>query len=561
MKIESIAIQNFLGLPDFRHTLKHPFLLIAGTNGAGKSSLQDGIRFALTGALARDVRLVKDRNKLITDGAASGYAEVVVDGYKIRRNIGSGATTKDELPESPNLPFSLDTSRFAACGEDDRRRVLFELSGVQISGKVVGELMANQEPPIGEEYISQVLPLLRGGFPDAAKAAAENATKARGAWKAITGETYGSLKGASWTAQSSSAAPTAAEWEGTRRAVERAQQAVAELTEAKGRAEASLTPTRRKELEALAASVDDLSKAADEACTAMEDAIRERDELTAEARGNSGITAPCPCCKEIILIQDGNTLRKLTAGKHAPAKAAAKIKSAQADVEEATRRYGRASAAVIDARAAVMTVEHLPDLDPNDFAAAEKLEEARRVLAVHQGALRALEDAQRAANECHGQTERALAEHERVAAWTQTAAALSPDGIPAVLLARALDPINDALSDEALRAGWKPPAIARDLSLTYAGRPYALCSESEQWRADTLFSAVITIMANTRVLSLDRFDVLDPAARADAVDYLDTLLQRDAVDTIIACGTFKAPPSLDGIDVVWLQDGSIAEAA
>ena len=59
-----------------------------------------------------------------------------------------------------------------------------------------------------------------------------------------------------------------------------------------------------------------------------------------------------------------------------------------------------------------------------------------------------------------------------VQSWTAAEDALSPDGIPSILLSRALDPINTALDEVAKLAGWQTPIINRDLTLSYGGRPY-----------------------------------------------------------------------------------------
>ena len=121
MKIESIAIQNFLGLYDLRHTLAARTLLVSGPNGAGKSSLLDGIRFAILGSMPRGLSARgEERKAVITEGASAGYAEVTADGYTARRAIASGNLTGDGLPAFIGLDVALDPSRFAAMPDDAR---------------------------------------------------------------------------------------------------------------------------------------------------------------------------------------------------------------------------------------------------------------------------------------------------------------------------------------------------------------------------------------------------------------------------------------------------------
>ena len=66
--------------------------------------------------------------------------------------------------------------------------------------------------------------------------------------------------------------------------------------------------------------------------------------------------------------------------------------------------------------------------------------------------------------------------------------ALSPDGIPAELLAEALGPINDRLHSNDGLAEWEPVVIHSDMRITYGLRDYALISESEKWRADAMIA-------------------------------------------------------------------------
>lgn len=561
MRVDSIAVQNFLGVPEFRHTLKHPLLLIAGKNGAGKSSLQDAIRYALTGELARSVKLQKDRANLITDGAASGFAEVTVDGYQVRRNIGSGATTKDEFAPNRYLPLCLDPARFASLPEAERRSVLFELSGVKVNRESVAEQLADYDG-VTPEMVERVLPLLRGGFGDAEKHAKEQASQARGAWKAITGEAYGSVKAESWRAASPDASVDPAELEDAQEKVARSEARLRSLAEAKGRAEQAMSPERRAALEESAAGLPDLY----DAQTSREERVRAARRAVQAATEEAALAAMtpagmgCPGCGVLLVVQDGE-LRELEDAAQPEQPNPAVLQSATAELREAEAAFASIRERVRAAEGAQVALENMPpELDPEDAKAAERLDEESRAFALHKAALRAIESKLSDLDAAAGKTERAAAAHAEVKGWSAVATAMSPDGIPAVLLARALDPINAALANQAAAAGWKIPAIERDLSLSYGGRQLGLCSESEQWRANLLFTLVVAIASDVRLLAVDRFDVLDPVARGDAIDYLESLTFDQVLDTAIVSGTFKAPLTLDGVDTVWLDRGEAQQA-
>src|SRR5207237_10273682 len=51
-----------------------------------------------------------------------------------------------------------------------------------------------------EVKVDAVLPLLRTGFPGVCEHAKSKATEAKGAWRQLTGETYGAVKAQSWEA-------------------------------------------------------------------------------------------------------------------------------------------------------------------------------------------------------------------------------------------------------------------------------------------------------------------------------------------------------------------------
>lgn len=107
--------------------------------------------------------------------------------------------------------------------------------------------------------------------------------------------------------------------------------------------------------------------------------------------------------------------------------------------------------------------------------------------------------------------------HADVVAWSLIAEALAPTGIPAEILAGALDPFNELLAAQAAVATWQAVVITPEIDITYGGRLYGLLSESEKWRADTLLAIAIARLSGIRLVLLDRFDVLQPTARPQAL--------------------------------------------
>jgi hypothetical protein len=146
-------------------------------------------------------------------------------------------------------------------------------------------------------------------------------------------------------------------------------------------------------------------------------------------------------------------------------------------------------------------------------------------------------------------------------AWDALGNALSPDGLPATLLARALDPLNERLLQAAGDSSWPTVVVHSDMRIT-AGfeRDYRLLSVSERWRVDAMIAEAISHLSGMRMLVLDGFDVLEPAARGDLIGWLDVLVEQGELDTALIFGTLKEKPKglPASIGVHWIANGRIS---
>lgn len=91
------------------------------------------------------------------------------------------------------------------------------------------------------------------------------------------------------------------------------------------------------------------------------------------------------------------------------------------------------------------------------------------------------------------------------------------------------------------------------------GRLYGQLSESEKWRTDTLLAIAIARLSGIRLVLLDRFDVLQPTARPQALKLLLALTRSRDLDSAVMAGTMKEPLANvpPGIQQVWIQGGVI----
>lgn len=550
MKITSITVSNFLGLPHFEHALSSPVLFVAAPNGSGKSSLLQAVRFALTNVMPRGITKAGDRAQLITEGARQGFVEVVADGGAVRRTVGTAKLT-GELPENTYLDLCLDAPQFAKLPDADRRKLLFAISGVRANGETVAEQLRAQRVP--DDVILEVVPRLRAGFETAAAYARDRATQARGAWRAVTGEAYGAVKAETWSANGVPA-PEAQEIANHEAEIAALSARIPALHEAIGRVEAAIPAEKLAELETLADTVHLARESLDLAEAEYRDAERRVRDLESAARGHVPTTMACPCCGMALALRGGVLEKAEEASDDKSHVSKADLDAAKVAAHDIYTKLQTCRAGVAECQAAKSTLASLP-LSPSedDYKAAELLLSVQSLLADHRSKLAELQHDQQINDEAARKTKEAASHHAIAVGWKAAEDALAPEGIPSILLAKALDPINTVLSDMAKAAGWRPAAVTRDIALTYGGRAYNLVSESEQWRADAMFSAAIAAMTHTRLLVLDRFDVLDPVSRADALDWLDWLVSDGHIDTAIVAGTLKAEPDLgETVDVVWL---------
>lgn len=197
MKITHIQASNFLGARAIDVRLAKPVALFAGKNGAGKSSLQEAIRMALTGETVR-VDLKKDYGALVTDEQETGFVEVLGTDERMEWTasvvLPSG---KGQHATDANLPFVLDAQRFARMDDKERRSFLYGLMGVKMDvGSITSRML---DGGCDAKKVEQIAPILRAGFDAASKEAANKASDAKASWKTATGgETWGKDKAPKW---------------------------------------------------------------------------------------------------------------------------------------------------------------------------------------------------------------------------------------------------------------------------------------------------------------------------------------------------------------------------
>ncbi|WP_260474073.1 AAA family ATPase [Pseudomonas aeruginosa] len=547
--------------------------MVAGHNGAGKSSLLDAIAMAFNGQ-PRRVSLKKDMAQLVTEGAKKGEArvewldaayEVQVCGVALPTGKGSALT------DSPFLPYVLDASLFASLDAKERRRVLFDLSGASTSPNQIAERLVAKGHAAA--LVEKVKPLLRSGFPAAVEQAKAYASESRGAWKAITGENYGSEKAVDWAPELLATVVTEDQVAEAGKNLQLLEDDLAEAQQALGASkQARQAADGRAQRIAKLRELVDLEPRRRNKLTTDEQNQDEWSEKVMAAELASAGSVPhqpltCPHCQGAVDLQAGTLVVHQPPEQIADAEAARRLPEYREYLASAQRAVANSQRDLDECLAAAEQIKAL-EAESADAPSAEAIangeqaiNELRQTRDASRAKLVALQEALEAAAQREASIAKAQAAHQDVVAWTGMVDALSPTGIPAEILADAIGPVNDTLKRLAGTAGWSPVQISADIDVTFGGRLYGLLSESERWRCDTTIALAIATISGLRLVLLDRLDVLDLPSRNQAIALMRAMTSDREIDSVIVAGTLKEPMAKtpEWLQAVWIDAGQLVD--
>lgn len=588
MKITRIQADNLLGLQSIDVKLATAVTIFAGRNGAGKSSIQEAVRMAICQDQVRDVTTKKEFGKLVHGEAKAGGAQITIDDDHEKSfafNMPKGDFSGPEITES--MRVALHGQRFAQMTADQRRTFLFGLTKLKPTADRVRARMLADKWACDEAKTDAVLPMLRTGFPAACDYAKTKATESKGAWRALTGETYGSVKGPAWEAPlpdlpDGDLAHLADVVSGLDRNIASMNENLGAIRNAAR--QANEAATRRAALAEAPAKVVSITDQLERAKKELADYLPKVEALRLRAGGKARVglvhdmaahlqqylpsMASSNAAHEATALLERYTTEhgKLGAKVDTEAQAALpehesglvvlqnRVQNLERDLASATQAKGQFDALApageaVDVSAEVSEVEQMIA----DAKIGRQAAENNRL---------DIETATKKRADAASKTAQALGYHDDVMAWTKVADALAPDGIPAEMLLDALAPVNAALEQAAIDTEWMQAVISPDMTVTAKGRPYQLLSESEQWRTDAMIAQVVSELSGLRILMLDRIDVLDLPGRAQLLEWVDSLAFNDVIDTALLFGTLKALPEglADTITAYWVDGGLIAGA-
>ncbi|MND91202.1 hypothetical protein D3C80_833140 [compost metagenome] len=455
--------------------------------------------------------------------------------------------------------------------------MLFQLTRCKASPDVTAKLLIARGAD--EALVEEVKPMLRAGFPSAAKDAAERATQAKGAFRALTGDNWGSQQSEGWELEIPDApdmpdvSPEAIDLviQNHAKVAKDVEAGIRFIADLEAKIEKAATFTER--CDSLRETFSGLKRAQTKLAT-DEKTLAELEESFSTSKqalekAQAGVVpVACPCCAELLKIS-GQTLTKFEGMKSdtkVTSDLALEVTKARNAIDMMKRTIQNDIAAVTTAEnagkeLAALEAEAITEVKAGALEAAQtKLTECRLLADKLRAKVEAMKQRQELIAGAEETTAKARKHHEEVQAWLLIADALKPDGIPAEILGTALKPVNDSLAILSRISGWKKVEISKDMEITADGRIYGLMSESAKWRIDTLLAAMISQISELKFIMLDRFDVLDGQGRKQLFGLLRTLADMKLMDQAIVCGTnksiFEGMPA--DIGQVWVENGQAA---
>jgi hypothetical protein len=575
MHLDRVLTSNWMNLRHGDFALA-PLTLVAGDHGMGKSALRDAIRFALTGECSR-IDAKSERADLISTGASKGAVTLFAGPWVVARNIKDGkAKTEGEnpLPEADRdlfrdvLPFVVEPERFALADVSTRRGVLMAAMKTPITAAKVKQLMAERGVP------AEALAVLKDDADLAAwyRIADTAASEARGAWRAITGETYGEVKAEGWAPTGVPENPTDERIAELKHAEETATAAIATAERVAAAAAAAVDvqigvlDTARATVDGHPAKIQE-RQAAHAAATTTQLEAAER--VTQLRRRLPKPPHSCPHCQGLLSVD----AKGVPVVYVKPAKPAtqAEVDEAEAARVAASAEMGRLTGEITvlqtelrqaEAQVAKLGAVEVDEDGPGLAAANAAVDAARKA----QGAAmdryrRGLAD-RNAAEAARSQVERAAAEHARVKLWSQIRDHVDINGIPGELLGKALKPFNDTLRTFAEETGWPQVTIGQDMSIMVGEYRYRQRSASEKWRADAMIAIALSGHSGLGFVLLDEADILNAEERANLLSWLMEL-NGGGLDTAVVFATLNKRPTEmpEGCILHWLTPAEEGRAA
>lgn len=560
-----VKVRNFRGCE--RADIKvSPIALLAGQNGAGKSSAAQAIAAATTGCPIPFLRpsatkpgefgtLINkgDADILVRRGSKKGEVAIVD-----AQGTSTVAWPKAEFATKGDVSMS---SVYAAgiidimdLGERVRARVVGDLINAEPTRKDVEQYLKDAEAPPSEKVLDLLMESIRDqGWDATHKAATEKGVELKGKWQDATGnKRYGSTVAADWQPEGWDDGLVKRGFESLEMDYQAAQSkrdealksAAVDEAEVKRLQEAIDAAPSEEGVKALAATVEE-----------KRGALKVAQDAYAELPDADPLSLPCPHCQGKITIQRKGPETKLIATEDLSSDEIKKRRNAKIEADHAVtgadREFKEAESALNDANDKVKAAGNAKKkLDGRSEKAGQSLQAAEEELKVakqQRDVLKSYLDASKF--------------HRAIQANQIYIDMLGPEGVRKVVLVRALNDFNKLLKNLSNEAQWGIVTLNEDLGLEYDAKPYILLSKSEQYRARATLQVAIAMYTESGMVILDDAEILfrENKHKSNGRNGLITMVVSSQVPAIIGM-SFNGPEQVPDASAVggisyWFDEG------
>jgi hypothetical protein len=556
-----VRIRNYIGIARADIEIGPGTTLIAGDNAQGKTSILRAVATLVTGDLVPRGMRLNAANELVMDGRADGELRLTANGDAGNASASVGYpepkyVTQGKPPQASAIAAGI--SNYTDLTEVERARFLANLLQTMPGDDAVKKALAGE---IGTGDVQAVLDMLHAhSWDEVCEKLKERRIKLKGKWEDLAGERYGDSKAKEWKPKGWEEGHDEQSPEQISARLATAQEAVEHLTRA-----AVLSEAEYQSLVDLVGKREPMEMALQMAQTQMPTIEAEwalsRQELDAlPPEVEEGL--PCPHCGAFVVIAHkigDQPLHLKPVEPLAPGEPERRREALQAKREEVAEAH-------------------------------RKLEQQQRLIGACMEKLREIDTAQdklRGAKKGNGEDHvwrlRAAQEARDKAQASAARSSLLRDARKASVDVAHLNTIIDVLGPQGLRrdaleaklaqfeaenllplthelATWKAVTIDRDtLMPRYGGRPYVLCSRSEQWRVNVTLQVAIALLQGDSIICIDGADIL---SKKGQTDLFTGLLDRLPIPVVVGA-MYDRPKDAPGLasaglgHVYWIKDGEV----